>query len=233
MSRCRWSSTSTDVYSSPSVFSVLSDREEEERRRLEFSSSVITVSSDAEVAELEIQLATLSATPAHTSATLNVQLQQQQQQQSPSIADQTGAGSQGLTFSPRRRASAFQHHLEDIEFLPDHHTEDLVQFLRSVETPVRQEIIKALAVHNGLKCWLVLSLVYENVGNGVLTDPIFIRAPPFIVHNSHNIDLLAVAEDLLNLNANTIKDKSGLRIFDVQRLDLQIAEYKPLSGSGY
>ena len=69
--------------------------------------------------------------------------------------------------------------------------------------------------------------------NGVLCSPVYIRAAPFIVHNSHDIDLLSVAEDLLNLNANTIRDKSGLRVYDVERLDLHIAEFKPLSGSGY
>ena len=150
------------------------------------------------------------------------------------VSAQSGSGRQTLTFSPCERESAFQNHLQDTHFVPDSPCSDPQFVFNAVEPLIRAELEKQLRVHHGLKYWLVLVVEYENLSpkatDPPFTEPVYLRSSAHTIHNPGDIDLFAVGEELMNSNANTIRNRSGLRIKDVRQVDLEIAEFMPLSG---
>ena len=148
-------------------------------------------------------------------------------------SNQSGAGGRRLSFTPKLRGTAFKNHLRDVEFYPDNPTSDILEFLLASEQAVKKEIQEQLEVHHGVKCWLILKVQYKEMVNKTKIDPVYIRSNAFTVHSVKPIDFHSIAEEMLNSNANHLRNKSGLTVDEVLRLDLQMAEYNPLSGGSY
>jgi hypothetical protein len=147
---------------------------------------------------------------------------------------QSGGGSKGrVSISSNPGSSAFKNRLQGIEFRPENPCNDLIAFLEATEPLLRKEIKKSLKSLQAVKCWLVVKLTYTQVSKDEPSDPVYIRPPAFTVHNKGDIDLKTVFDDILNGNCNHIRYKSGLIIRDVLQLDLQMAEFHPMSGSSY
>ena len=156
--------------------------------------------------------------------------QEQESAQPGSPVSQTGSG---ISISSRLRSAAFKKHLADYEFLPDHETNNLPEFLEKTDPLIRNRLLEAIKEHRGIKFWIIVVIEYEHMVTREAQEPSYLHSVAHTLYNENDIDLDAVFEELKNGNCNLIRNKSGLQIRKIVRLDLQIAEFKPLAGSSY
>ena len=113
-----------------------------------------------------------------------------------------GARVNKLTFTPGVTRRAFRNAIIDKTFIPNEETPDLSSVIDGIRTLLFQEIPPLLTEHHGLKGWVAIRNVYENIPTGIETH-IAIETPNQIILSDFGLDAFyrTVEGFLLSRNA--------------------------------
>ncbi|KAF0147428.1 MAG: hypothetical protein FD143_3066 [Ignavibacteria bacterium] len=141
------------------------------------------------------------------------------------------------------RAKAFKNTLINIDLKPkkEEKIDNLVKFLYYLREKIVNHINDLLQVHEGLKAYLTVEVIYAKVQDIDLQPASFLRSKQVIIdsrfENYIEKCVIHMLDDILTRNDNFIREKSGLIIDDIVTGTLHIAEHNPLQsisrGSSY
>ena len=122
-----------------------------------------------------------------------------------------GAKVNKLTFTPGVTRRAFRNAIIDKTFIPNEETPDLSSVIEGIRTLLFQEIPALLSEHHGLKGWVALKNVYENIPTGIETH-IAIETPNQIILSDFGLEAFfrTVEGFILSRNAEVIRGHSSL-----------------------
>ncbi len=144
-----------------------------------------------------------------------------------------GAKPNKLTFSAGTTRRAFRNAIIDKTFIPNEETPDLSAVIEGIRTLLFQEIPPLLTEHHGLKGWVAIRNVYENIPTGIETH-IAIETPNQIILSDFGLEAFfrTVEGFLLSRNAEVIRGHSNLSYSRTESILLKAVKWSPRPGKG-
>ena len=134
----------------------------------------------------------------------------------------------------KSRARAFKNTLINIDITPTSNEKvtNILKFLYYLRDKITQQINDLLEIHDGLKIFLIVEVVYVNQDKPDKHEVSFLRTNQAIIDSRFvtNIErvVLRMLDQILARNDNYIRESSGLVIDEIITATLHIAEYNPL-----